>query len=129
MPIKTQRWAPDTHPGFALDTEWSYPEEPEGGWPDPENPPSPTFIRCFRATKDNVELPEPDALHTLILSENQTKNRALAALGAVLPGLEPVWVFGEADGIVSITLPEATAQQMLIAQAALAEFGGAVVLG
>ena len=114
--LKTQRWVPDTHPGYELDTEWDYSGEPQ-------------FVRCFRAAKDGQDLPDPDAVYSLILSENQTKNRALAALEAVLPGLEPVWVFGEADGVVNLSLPGATASQMLVAQAALVEFGEAVRLG
>lgn len=113
--LKTQRWAPDTHPGYELDTEWDHTGEPQ-------------FVRCFRAAKDGVELPEPDAVYSLILSENQTKNQALATLEAVLPGLAPVWVFGAVDGVVSITLPGATPQQMAVAQAALVDFGEAVIL-
>lgn len=127
--LKTQSWVPDTHPAYELDSEWEYPEPPEGGWSDPESIPSPTFIRCFRAAKNGVDQPNPDALYMAIEAENQTKNRAVAALQAVLPDLEPVWVFGEADGVVNIALPEATPSQMLIAQAALSEFGEAVRLG
>lgn len=115
--LKVQRWGPDTHPAYTLDTEWDYSGE------------EPTFVRCLKATLDGVELPEPDAVYALILAENQTKNRALAALKAVLPDLDPVWVFGVADGIVNLSLPGATPSQMLVAQAALDEFGEAVRLG
>lgn len=125
--LKTQRWVPDTHPTYELDSEWEYPEPPEGGWPDPENIPSPTFIRCFRAAKNGVDQPNPDALYMAIEAENQTKNRALAALDGI--GVEPEWVFGEADGVITITLPGATAEQIAQAQAALAQFGEAVTLG
>lgn len=117
MTIKTQRWVPDTHPTYELDTEWDH----SGA--------EPQFVRCFRAKRAGIELPEPDAVYSLILTENQTKNRALAALEAVLPGLDPVWVYGEADGVISLALPGATPSQMLIAEAALAEFGEAVSLG
>lgn len=109
--LKTQRWVPDTHPAYELDTEWDYSGEPQ-------------FVRCFRATKDGQELPDPDAVYSLILAENQSKNRALAALQAVLPHLEPVWVFGEADGLVNIVLPDASEGEKLIAQAALDPFPG-----
>jgi hypothetical protein len=114
--LKTQRWVPDTHPSYEMDTEWDH---GEGG---------PTFVRCFRAAKDGVDLPNPDAVYSLILSENQTKNRALSALEAVLPDLAPVWVFGEADGVVHLALPGATEQQKLVAAAALSGFGEAVSL-
>ena len=127
--LKTQSWVPDTHPAYELHSEWEYPDEPEGGWPDPENIPPPTFVRCIRVIKNGVEQPEPDALYALIQSENQTKNLALAALEAVLPGCDPVWVYGEADGVVSIILPNATPEQTAVAQAALAGFGEAVILG
>lgn len=114
--LKTQCWYPDTHLSYELHTEWDHSGEP-------------TFVRCIKALKNGQEVPDPDAVYALILAENQTKNRALAALQAVLPDLEPVWVFGEADGVVNIALPDATPSQMLIAQAALSEFGEAVRLG
>lgn len=128
MGLKTQRWTPDTHPRYELDEEWLYPDEPEGGWPDPDNIPPPEFVRCARATRDGVEQPEPDEVRALIIVENQTKNHALAALAAALPDVVPEWVFGEVDGVVSITLPGATPTQMAVAEAALEEFGAAVHL-
>jgi hypothetical protein len=128
MGLKTQQWVPDTHPAYKIDEEWFYPDEPEGGWPDPENIPPPEFVRCARVTKDGVDLESPDIAHALIRTENQTKNRALAALEAALPNIVPVWVFGEADGVVGIVLPGATPPQMAAAEAALAEFGAAVTL-
>jgi hypothetical protein len=114
--LKTQKWEPDTHPGYELHTEWQYGEGEA------------TFVRCFQVLRNGVEIAEPDAVYALILGENQTKNRALSALQAVLPDIVPAWVFGEADGVINMTLPGATASEMLIAQAALAEFGGAVIL-
>lgn len=112
--LKTQRWVPDTHPAYTFDCEWDYSGEP-------------TFVRCFSATKNGVELADPDAVYALVLSENQTKNQALAALDGL--DVEPGWVFGEADGVITITLPGATAEQIAQAQAALAQFGEAVTLG
>jgi hypothetical protein len=102
-----QKWWPDTHPGYEFHTEDGV---------------------CFAAYLNGAELEGPQVVYNQVLVENQTKNRALAALSDTLPHLAPEWDFGVLDGVVTFTLPGASDNDRLIAAAALAPFGQAVVL-
>ena len=125
--LKQQLWEPDTHAGVKLYSEWDYPDAPEGGWPDPDNIPPATFVRCFSAVVDSVEHPDPDGVYATVLAENQLKNATLGFIEDALPVAykkqvldsdgdptgefvvkdkhKPLWDFGAIDGLITFTVP------------------------
>lgn len=146
--ISTQMWSPDTHPGLELHSEWLQPTPPEGGWRG-DIPPA-TFLRCFEAVLNGVPLDDPDTVYALVIEENQRKNQADALIVATLPASmkkpvldsdgdptgemivkdkhRPQWVFGEADGKLSVSIPGADDAVLATVREALAGFGNAVTV-
>lgn len=133
------RWEPDTHPNVKLDFEGL----DENG--DPAN--------CTRAEVDGIELFGADAAAVMaaVLAENRLKNRAIGVVLDALPAEmkkpvldsdgdptgdfvvkdkhAPEWAFGQPDGRLSVTVPNAPAEVLATIAAALAaQFGEAVTL-
>jgi hypothetical protein len=94
--MRTQAWWPDTHPGHELHTLLDGDE----------------FIGCVRAVINGNDAEAPQAVYDAVLLENQLKNTTLNLIRDNLPAwIDPEsveWDFGEADGLLSFTIPGAT---------------------
>lgn len=118
--IMTQRWEPDSHPGYVFHWEIQY-EIIDG-----ERQPG-EYIRCYEGYYNNVALDDPEEACQLVWAENRLRNEAFAALQGVAPGWmlkeqldsdgdptgeftwkikhAPTCEFGRADGLIAVTIP------------------------
>lgn len=141
--IRTQKWEPDTHPGYELFTEWEYPALGQAG--------EAVFLGCVEARRNGVVVDNPKGVYTTILAENTLKNSALRDIAALLPPSMqkpvldedgdptgeftvkakhmPQWDFGAVDGVVTFTVPGADDALITAIREALAKYGSAVVIG